>query len=61
MQVLAFIRPASDKVVAVGHLRLRRSRIRSPGQPSTLTVEVGETVTWVWDGAAQHNVVGEGF
>lgn len=30
-------------------------------EPSTLTVEVGDTVTWVWDGAAQHNVVGEGF
>jgi plastocyanin len=30
-------------------------------EPADTTVQVGDTVTWVWDGAAQHNVVGEGF
>ena len=30
-------------------------------EPSSMTVEVGDTVTWVWDGRAQHNVVGDGF
>ncbi len=30
--------------------------------PAELTVEVGTTVTWNWaDGAAQHDVVGDGF
>src|SRR5918994_3858739 len=29
--------------------------------PGTVAVEVGETVTWVWEGDAQHNVVGDGF
>ena len=24
-------------------------------------MQVGDTVTWVWDGQAQHNVVGDGF
>ena len=30
-------------------------------EPRTVSVGVGETVTWVWEGDAQHNVVGEGF
>jgi plastocyanin len=30
-------------------------------EPADITVQVGDTVTWVWDGQAQHNVVGEGF
>ena len=30
-------------------------------EPGTATVDVGDTVTWVWDGRAPHNVVGEGF
>jgi len=30
-------------------------------QPGTVSVGVGDTVTWVWEGDAQHNVVGEGF
>ena len=30
--------------------------------PETLTVEAGDTVTWVWkDGAVEHDVVGDGF
>lgn len=30
--------------------------------PNSLTVEAGETVTWVWqDGAIEHDVSGEGF
>jgi plastocyanin len=29
--------------------------------PADTTVQVGDEVTWVWDGQAQHNVVGEGF
>lgn len=30
-------------------------------EPADTRVHVGDTVTWVWDSAAQHNVVGEGF
>jgi plastocyanin len=30
-------------------------------EPSTVSVGVGDTVTWVWKGGARHNVVGEGF
>ncbi|MGH2806245.1 MAG: cupredoxin domain-containing protein [Actinomycetota bacterium] len=31
-------------------------------EPETLTVEVGETVTWVWnDGAIDHDVSGDDF
>jgi plastocyanin len=30
-------------------------------EPADTTVQVGDTVTWVWDGAAQHNVVGDEF
>lgn len=30
-------------------------------QPGTASVGVDETVTWVWEGDAQHNVVGDGF
>ena len=30
-------------------------------EPETVSVGVGETVTWVWEGGAQHNVVGDGF
>jgi plastocyanin len=30
-------------------------------EPGTITVRGGDTVTWVWDGRATHNVVGEGF
>ena len=31
-------------------------------EPDTLTIEVDETVTWVWnDGAVQHDVSGDGF
>jgi putative oxidoreductase len=30
-------------------------------EPGTVSVEVGDTVTWVWEGDAQHNVVGDGF
>jgi plastocyanin len=30
-------------------------------EPASLTVEAGATVTWVWEGGAPHNVVGEGF
>jgi plastocyanin len=30
--------------------------------PETLTVETGDTVTWVWkDGAIEHDVSGDGF
>jgi plastocyanin len=30
--------------------------------PETLTVEAGDTVTWVWnDGAIDHDMVGDGF
>jgi plastocyanin len=30
-------------------------------EPGALTVSIGETVTWVWEGQAAHNVIGEGF
>jgi putative oxidoreductase len=30
-------------------------------EPGTVSVGVGDTVTWVWEGDAQHNVVGDGF
>jgi plastocyanin len=30
-------------------------------EPASLTVEAGSTVTWVWEGRAPHNVVGQGF
>ena len=30
-------------------------------EPERLEVPVGETVTWVWEGRANHDVVGEGF
>ena len=31
-------------------------------EPEMLTVEAGDTVTWVWnDGAIDHDVVGDGF
>lgn len=30
-------------------------------EPATATVEAGDTVTWVWDGRAPHNVIGDGF
>ena len=30
-------------------------------EPASLSVEAGATVTWVWEGGAPHNVVGEGF
>mgnify|MGYP003545417748 CR=1 FL=1 len=30
-------------------------------EPADTAVLVGDAVTWVWDGQAQHNVVGEGF
>jgi putative oxidoreductase len=29
--------------------------------PASSTVDVGETVTWIWEGSAEHNVVGDGF
>lgn len=29
--------------------------------PEVLQVSAGETVTWQWEGSANHNVVGEGF
>lgn len=29
--------------------------------PAELTVEADTSVTWTWDGVAQHNVVGDGF
>jgi plastocyanin len=30
-------------------------------EPTSLTVEAGTTVTWVWEGRAPHDVVGQGF
>jgi plastocyanin len=30
-------------------------------EPASLTVEEGATVTWVWEGRAPHDVVGQGF
>jgi plastocyanin len=30
-------------------------------EPATITVEAGDTVTWVWEGRAPHDVVGQGF
>jgi plastocyanin len=30
-------------------------------EPASLTVEAGATVTWVWEGRASHDVVGQGF
>lgn len=30
-------------------------------EPVNLEVSSGETVTWLWEGDAAHNVVGEGF
>jgi plastocyanin len=30
-------------------------------EPASLTVETGATVTWVWEGRAPHDVVGQGF
>jgi plastocyanin len=30
-------------------------------EPASLTVEAGAAVTWVWEGRAPHDVVGEGF
>jgi plastocyanin/uncharacterized membrane protein YkgB len=30
-------------------------------EPESISVEVGQTVTWVWEGDAQHDVVGDGF
>jgi plastocyanin len=30
-------------------------------EPTSLTVEAGATVTWVWEGRAPHDVVGKGF
>src|SRR5919106_1351124 len=30
-------------------------------EPASLTVEAGSTVTWVWEGRAPHDVVGQGF
>jgi len=30
-------------------------------EPGTVSVGVGDAVTWVWEGDAQHNVVGDGF
>jgi plastocyanin len=30
-------------------------------EPAALTVEPGVTITWVWEGRAPHNVIGEGF
>jgi plastocyanin len=29
--------------------------------PRSLSVETGATVTWVWEGRAPHDVVGQGF
>lgn len=29
--------------------------------PATITVHAGDTVTWKWAGAADHNVTGPGF
>ncbi|QBI19958.1 copper-binding protein [Egibacter rhizosphaerae] len=30
-------------------------------EPEVLEVEVGETVTWNWEGTSAHNVSGDGF
>jgi plastocyanin len=30
-------------------------------EPEAVSVEGGERITWVWEGQAQHNVVGDGF
>jgi plastocyanin len=30
-------------------------------EPTSLTVEAGTTVTWVWEGRAPHDVVGQRF
>jgi plastocyanin len=30
-------------------------------EPASLTVEAGDAVTWVWEGRASHDVVGQGF
>lgn len=30
-------------------------------EPATITVETGATVTWVWEGRAPHDVVGQAF
>ncbi len=30
-------------------------------EPDDLEVATGETVTWIWDGRAPHDVVGDGF
>jgi plastocyanin len=30
-------------------------------EPASLTVEAGATVTWVWEGRAPHDVVGQAF
>ena len=30
-------------------------------EPSSLTVEPGAMVTWVWEGSATHDVAGQGF
>ncbi|MGH2578664.1 MAG: cupredoxin domain-containing protein [Actinomycetota bacterium] len=30
-------------------------------EPTTATVDVADTVTWVWEGSASHNVAGDGF
>ena len=30
-------------------------------EPDEVVVEVGTEVTWVWEGRAAHNVVGDGF
>lgn len=29
--------------------------------PSSVTIDVGQTVTWVWDDPIIHNIVGDGF
>jgi plastocyanin len=39
----------------------RRVRLDAEFEPETVSWEVGETVTWVWEGGATHNVVGDGF
>ena len=30
-------------------------------EPASLTADAGATVTWVWEGSASHDVVGQGF
>jgi len=30
-------------------------------EPAAVSVGVGKTITWVWEGQATHNVVGDGF